>query len=253
MDALLDATAALDAMLGHEAWAAIRLRDSATVTLVGGSRSVVERLVDVPLEDGVPPEGRRFDRLVAIPFRQVAERGFEAHDDGTPLTVVDIDLEAEVPLAELLAALPDEPIDFADRGGFDTTDDEYGVVVDAIIDEEIGNGEGANLVVGRHYRAQVEDWDAAQGAHRVPPAARARARGVLDLLLLHRRPVPGRRQPRAARLGARRRRPDEPDQRHVPAPGARPTRPSARPGCWSSSPTRRRSTSSSWSSTRSSR
>ena len=163
MDAPLDATAALDAMLGHEAWAAIRLRDSATVTLVAGARSVVERLVDVPLEEGVPPEGRRFDRLVAIPFRQVAERGFEAHDDGTPLTVVDIDLEAEIPLGELLAALPDEPITFADRGGFDTSDEEYGVVVDAIIDEEIGNGEGANLVIGRHYRAQVEDWDARKG------------------------------------------------------------------------------------------
>ena len=57
MDALLDATAALDAMLGHEAWAAIRLRDSATVTLVGGARSEVERLVDVPLEEGVPAGG----------------------------------------------------------------------------------------------------------------------------------------------------------------------------------------------------
>ena len=100
----LDATAALDAILGHEAWAVIRLRDSGTVTLVGGRRSVVERLVDVPLEEGVPADGRRFDRLVAIPFRQVSERGFEAHDDGTPLTVVDIETENEVPLADLLAA-----------------------------------------------------------------------------------------------------------------------------------------------------
>ncbi len=156
------ATAALDAMLGHEAWAAIRLRDSGTVTLVGGSRSEVERLVDVPLEDGVPADGRRFDRLVAIPFRQVAERGFEAHDDGTPLTVIDIDSEAEVPLADLVAALPREEVTFSDRGGFDTSDEEYGVVVDAIIRDEIGHGEGANLVVGRHYRAQVDDWGPAK-------------------------------------------------------------------------------------------
>ena len=146
-------------MAGHEAWAAIRLRDSATVTLVGGRRSVVESLLDVPLEDGVPADGRRFDRLLAVPFRQVAERGFEAHDDGAPLVVVDIDLEAEVPLAELLEALPDEPVEFEDRGGFETSDDEYGVVVERIIEDEIGNGEGANLVVGRHYRAQLADWD----------------------------------------------------------------------------------------------
>jgi 2-amino-4-deoxychorismate synthase len=158
----LDAGAALRAVQAHEAWAVVRLRDSSTVTLVGGSRSEVERLVDVPLEEGVPAEGRRFDRLVAIPFRQVRERGFEAHDDGTPLTVVDIELEAEVPLAELLAALPRDDIEFADRGGFETSDDEYAVVVDAIIKDEIGHGEGANLVVGRHYRAQVEDWGASK-------------------------------------------------------------------------------------------
>ncbi|MEP7092118.1 MAG: anthranilate synthase family protein [Nocardioidaceae bacterium] len=153
---------ALDAMLGHQAWAAIRLRDSATVTLVGGSRSEVERVLDVPLSDGVPTDGRRFDRLLAIPFRQVTERGFEAYDDGTPLVVVDVDLEAEIALDELVAALPDEVIEFADRGGFDTTDEEYAVVVEAIIDQEIGNGEGANLVVGRHYRAQVDEWSAAK-------------------------------------------------------------------------------------------
>src|SRR5512134_3991253 len=102
------AAQALDALVRHETWAAIRLRDAATVTLVGGTRGEVESLMDVPLEEGPAPEGRRFDRLLAIPFRQVAERGFEAHDDGTPLTVVHIDSETEVPLADLLGALPDE-------------------------------------------------------------------------------------------------------------------------------------------------
>ncbi|WP_148573146.1 anthranilate synthase family protein [Nocardioides caldifontis] len=157
-----DPRAALDALQGHEAWAVIRLRDSATVTLVGGRRTEVESLLDVPLEEGAPEPGRRFDRLLAVPFRQVTERGFEAHDDGAPLTVVEIDTETEVPLADLLEALPDEPVEFEDRGGFETTDAEYADVVRRIIDDEIGNGEGANLVVGRHYRAKVADWDAAK-------------------------------------------------------------------------------------------
>ncbi len=156
------AGAALEQLLGHEAWAAVRLRDSATVTLVGGTRSEVGSLLDVPLEDGPPPPGRRFDRLVAVPFRQVAERGFEAHDDGAPLTVVEIGYEAEVTLAELLEVLPDVAVEFADRGGFETSDDEYAAVVRRIIDEEIGNGEGANLVVGRHYRAELTEWGPAQ-------------------------------------------------------------------------------------------
>lgn len=67
------ARAMLDRLVTRPAWAAIRLRDSATVTLVGGSLSTVQRLADVPLEEGAPGSGRRFDRLLAIPFRQVAE------------------------------------------------------------------------------------------------------------------------------------------------------------------------------------
>ncbi|CAN5180498.1 phenazine biosynthesis protein PhzE [soil metagenome] len=155
-----DAGAALESLLRHESWAVIRLRDSATVTLVGGSPTKLERLVDVPLETGVPPAGRRFDRLLAIPFRQAAERGFEVHDDGAPLSVVKIDSEIEVALADLLDAVPDEPVEFEDRGGFETSDEAYGAVVDRIIADEIGNGEGANLVVGRRYRARLRDWDA---------------------------------------------------------------------------------------------
>jgi phenazine biosynthesis protein phzE len=154
----LDPGAALEQLRTHEAWAVVRLRDAPTVTLVGGTRSEVGSLLDVPLESGPPPAGRRFDRLLAVPFRQVAERGFEAHDDGAPLTVVDIAFETEIPVAALLAALPRVPVAFADRGGFETSDAAYADVVRRIIDEEIGNGEGANLVVGRHYRAQLADW-----------------------------------------------------------------------------------------------
>jgi len=76
--------------------------------------------------------------------------------------VVTIETEREVPLAELIEALPDEEIAFEDQGGFETSDEDYAEVVARIIRDEIGNGEGANLVVGRHYRAQLRDWDAAK-------------------------------------------------------------------------------------------
>ncbi len=154
--------AALHELRGHQAWAVIRLRDSPTVTLVGGELDHLDQVAEVPLEQGPPGKRRRFDRLVAVPFRQVAERGFEAHDDGTPLAVVTITSEREVPLEELVAALPDEEVGFADRGGFETSDEDYAKTVEQIIREEIGNGEGANLVIGRHYRAQLADWSASK-------------------------------------------------------------------------------------------
>lgn len=156
------ARAAIDALQGHEAWAIIRRStragDRDTVGLVGGKRRVVESILDVPLEEGVPADGHIADRLLAIPFRQVAERGFEAHDDGTPLVVVDVETELEFSVAEVIEAIDDDGIEFTDRGGFETDDEEYAKLVDTIIKDEIGQGEGANLVIGRHYRATVADW-----------------------------------------------------------------------------------------------
>ncbi len=155
---------AIAALREHEAWAIIRRStragDRDTVGLVGGRRTVVESLLDVPLESGVPEEGHIADRLLAVPFRQVRERGFEAHDDGTPLVVVEVESEREFTVAEVVEAIDEVEVDLADRGGFETDDEEYGELVDAIIRDEIGQGEGANLVVGRHYRATVADWDA---------------------------------------------------------------------------------------------
>jgi phenazine biosynthesis protein phzE len=156
------ASTALAQVTGQQAWAVIRLRDSETVTLLGGPLVPTERLADIPMPEGAPEPGHRFDTLVAVPFRQVTERGFEAHDDGTPLAVVSVATELEVPLAELIAALPEEEVAFTDRGGFETSDEEYAATVARIIAEEIGNGEGANLVIGRHYRAQLADWGAAK-------------------------------------------------------------------------------------------
>ena len=155
---------AIAALREHEAWAIIRRStragDRDTVGLVGGRCSVVESLLDVPLESGVPQPGHIADRLLAVPFRQVRERGFEAHDDGTPLVVVDVESEREFSVAEVVEAIDEVEVELSDRGGFETDDEAYGELVDAIIRDEIGQGEGANLVVGRHYRATVADWGA---------------------------------------------------------------------------------------------
>ena len=160
----LSAREAIAAVQGHEAWAIIRRStragDRDTVGVVGGRRHVVESILDVPLTEGVPEDGHIADRLLAIPFRQVRERGFEAHDDGAPLVVVDVETELEFSVAEVLDAIDDGGLEFADRGGFETDDEEYGKLVARVIEDEIGQGEGANLVIGRHYRATVADWDA---------------------------------------------------------------------------------------------
>lgn len=146
----------LDDLLAQPAFALIRGRETDRVTLIGGPRTDVEKLADVPLADGPGPA---WDHLVLVPYAQVAERGFDAHQDGTPLSVIEARVNEDVALADLLEVLPDAPIDLADRGGFETSDDDYAAMVRRVIDDEIGQGEGANVVIGRRYRAQVADWD----------------------------------------------------------------------------------------------
>src|SRR3954463_14414983 len=136
-----DARSAIAALQGHEAWAIIRRStragDRDTVGLVGGRRRVVESILDVPLEEGSPEPGHIADRLLAVPFRQVRERGFEAHDDGTPLVEVTVETELEFSVAEVIEAIDDTGLEFADRGGFETGDEEYAKLVEAIITDEI--------------------------------------------------------------------------------------------------------------------
>ncbi len=248
---------AIAALQGHEAWAIIRRStragDRDTVGLVGGKRRVVESLLDVPLESGAPAEAAtsptgcwrcRSGRCASAGSRRTTTGRRSWWSTSRP--------SWSSRSRRSSTAIDDTGVEFADRGGFDTDDEEYGKLVEAIIHDEIGQGEGANLVIGRHYRATVADWGRRQGADRAQAAARARARRLLDLPLLHRRPLPDRRQPGAARLDPRRRRPDEPDQRHLPA-AHRARAPTWPASCSSSCTTRRRSTSSSWSSTRSSR
>jgi phenazine biosynthesis protein phzE len=152
----------LDELLAQPAFALIRVRDSDTVTLIGGPRTDLDKLSEIPIDEttsgGARPQAPAWTHVVLVPYAQVRERGFEAHQDGTPLTAIEAAYSAEVPIAEVLEQLPDLPIEFADRGGFETSDEAYAGIVRKIIDEEIGQGEGANLVIGRHYRAQVSDW-----------------------------------------------------------------------------------------------
>lgn len=161
-----DARTAIEEIQRYDAWAIIRRStragDRDTVGMLGGTPHEVGSLLDVPLETGVPEGGHIADRLLAVPFRQVRERGFEAHDDGTPLVVVDVETELEFSVAEVVDAIDDTEVAFADRGGFETDDEAYADMVGRIIADEIGQGEGANLVIGRHYRAGLAGWGPAQ-------------------------------------------------------------------------------------------
>ncbi|MGW1543547.1 anthranilate synthase family protein [Streptomyces sp. NPDC002309] len=132
---------------GDRPFALLRRRtpghDHDTVELLLGPVTSYDRLADLPGES-----------LALVPHRQIRERGFEVRDDGTPLLALTPEETYTVPLAEALRRLPAHEVR-VEGGGFDVGDEEYAGIVERVLREEIGRGEGANFVVRRTYEGEI--------------------------------------------------------------------------------------------------
>jgi 2-amino-4-deoxychorismate synthase len=114
------------------------------VEILTGDAVTVATLADIPLSPGAPT-------LAVIPYRQIAERGFDCVDDGAPLECMRVTGRETRPLD----AFPDGGFTVS-GGGFDISDDEYADIVGAVLRDEIGRGEGANFVIHRVFTATVD-------------------------------------------------------------------------------------------------
>lgn len=121
-------------------------RDHETVEVLTGAVVEAARLADIPVGEG--------PSLALVPFRQIAERGFDVRDDGTPLAVLVADRVRELPLAEVLAHLPAHDVR-VEGGAFDVPDEAYEDIVRRVVEDEIGQGEGANFVIRRTFGGEI--------------------------------------------------------------------------------------------------
>ncbi|MFB7663471.1 anthranilate synthase family protein [Kitasatospora sp. NPDC056138] len=128
-----------------------------TVEVLLGETGTYDTLAELPVPAGVPGGGPRHDLLALVPYRQIRERGFEAHEDDAPLQALSVREQYAFPLAELRPALPQLPVSLSDAG-FDIDDAEYAGIVHRVIRDEIGRGEGANFVIRRDFRARLDDF-----------------------------------------------------------------------------------------------
>ncbi|WP_250030720.1 anthranilate synthase family protein [Paractinoplanes maris] len=120
-------------------------RDGADhVEVLAGDVVTVASLDDIPLHRGRPT-------LAVIPYRQITERGFDCVDDGAPLECLVVRSSSTEPLD----AFPAGPLSISE-GGFDLSDDAYGTIVEDVLRDEIGHGEGANFVIHRVFTAQID-------------------------------------------------------------------------------------------------
>ncbi|MEV1008967.1 anthranilate synthase family protein [Streptomyces sp. NPDC049881] len=136
-------------LAGHAPFALLRRRtpghDTDVVEVLTGRVTEAARLAELP-EHGTA--------LALVPFRQIAERGFRATDDATPLSVLLADRVRLLPLGELTAALPGHEVTV--RGGaFDVPDDAYARTVADVVRDEIGAGQGANFVIRRTFTGHI--------------------------------------------------------------------------------------------------
>lgn len=148
-------------------------RDGADhVEVLTGDVVTVARLADIPLSDDLPT-------LAVIPYRQITERGFECVDDGAPMECLRVTAYEKRSKEEF----HDGELRLS-GGRFDITDDEYAAIVERVLREEIGRGEGANFVIHRSFTARIEGdpVDAAKAAfHRLL----AGERGAYWTFLVH--------------------------------------------------------------------
>ncbi|GAA0660873.1 phenazine biosynthesis protein PhzE [Kitasatospora atroaurantiaca] len=131
------------------------------IDVLVGEVAEVEALADIPLRAGAAVTGRaEHEVLAVVPYRQIAERGFAAADDGSPLITLTVREQGSVHVEEALERLPDLRIDLVD-GDFDVDDAEYAQTVRRILTDEIGQGEGANFVIRRSFVADISDYSTA--------------------------------------------------------------------------------------------
>lgn len=126
-------------------------RDADLVELLTGPVHHAASLADLP------PGGDGTGALALVPFRQIAERGFETRDDGTPLAVLVPEESCELALADVLDALPRHRVQVSE-GAFDVDDTAYEEIVRRVVEDEIGTGEGANFVIRRTFEGVVHGF-----------------------------------------------------------------------------------------------
>jgi 2-amino-4-deoxychorismate synthase len=123
------------------------------VDVLLGKVSQVDTLANLPLGES----GEGHDVLALVPYRQIAERGYTAATDDTPLLAMTVSEQDVLTARQVLRTIPESPIALAD-GRFDIDDEAYATIVRDVIKKEIGEGKGANFVIKRSFVADITNY-----------------------------------------------------------------------------------------------
>lgn len=111
--------------------------------------SLSELTLDVP-----DPTGSTLSQLVLLPFNQLKEKGYACIDDGEQVIVMHINKQQHYPVNAFIEAIEEQHVQPKNLR-FDLDNREYGEVVNAVINQEIGAGEGSNFVISRSLEGDI--------------------------------------------------------------------------------------------------
>ena len=140
----------------------IQKQDSEEILVLTGAAATYRHIHEIPREHGGTHGRVRYDTISIVPFCQIRERGYSARDDGEEILTIRVTGQREVDAAALLQLLPSEEILVKEEIRYDTTEAEYAEIIRAIVEREIGNGEGANFVVPRNATGTLADFSVAR-------------------------------------------------------------------------------------------
>ncbi|MDD5041897.1 MAG: chorismate-binding protein [Candidatus Peribacteraceae bacterium] len=146
---------------GTDPFVMIRRDAEEEVQVFTGTQRLCHSLAEIQQNNSVSSAGG-IETVCAIPFAQVRERGYEVHTENEPIRCIDIARQTRLNLEDVLGSLPSDRIELKNGIQFDMSPEEYGQVIRSIIDDEIGQGEGANFVVANTGRGTIVEMSRAK-------------------------------------------------------------------------------------------
>ncbi len=136
-------------------FAIIKRKQDLEPLFLTGEIEFLENLADIPRIK----TDNSFDTLSMIPFSQIKERGYECQDSGLKISCLTIKESRYIDIDELYAILPDEKIELDGEIKNLYPLKEYENIIEKVIKDEIGNGEGANFVIPNSKTFKIKSFN----------------------------------------------------------------------------------------------
>ena len=150
-----------DLLAADHAFCLIQKQDSDDILLLTGSPHRCRTLAEIPRKRGTTAGGRVFDTISLVPFCQIREKGCTTRDAGEEILTIEVAEQHTLSLADLPGPAAGTGIRMAEAIRYDTTAGEYAEIIARVIEDEIGNGEGANFVIPRNAAGRIEGFSTA--------------------------------------------------------------------------------------------